>query len=368
MHISFTHIVVDPDAPKDPHCKAVGDINRDGRLDLLVASAAEGGVFWYEAPRWTKHGIDEGSFTTSMAVGDIEGDGFPDVVVPANGGAYSPLYWYRNPLSRGKPATGPWERIVIGAPKGRHDVVLADLDGDGRLEVIIRGQSTFSEKVGDEIALYRRGADGNWASRTIACPHGEGLAATDLNGNGRPDLVVNGRWYENPGNILRGRWQEHVFSRSYTHGDVKVAVGDINGDGRPEIVLAPSERAGQTYRISWFEAPADPASEWAEHVVADNVECVLHSLALADMDGGGDLDIITAMMHQGRAPQEVRIYHNCGKGKGWDKQVVATGGSHNIVVADIEGDGRLGIYGCNWNSNAPNRAVVEYWRNDRKRE
>jgi hypothetical protein len=37
------------------------------------------------------------------------------------------------------------------------------------------------------------------------------------------------------------------------------------------------------------------------------------------------------------------------------------------VVADIAGDGRLGIYGCNWNSNAPNRAAVEYWRNERKR-
>lgn len=367
MFVPFTHIVVDPDAPKDPHCKAVGDVNGDGHLDLLVASAGGGGMFWYEAPNWTKHCIDDGSFTTNMAVGDIDGDGFLDVVVPAGGGLHSPLYWYRNPMGSGRPPTQQWKKHVIGTPKGHHDVLLADLDGDGRPEVVTRGQSSFSEKSGDEIAVYRRQADGAWAMRRIACPHGEGIAAADLRGAGRQDLIVNGRWYENPGDILRQEWPKHVFTTRYTHPDIKVAAGDIDGDGRPEIVMVPSELAKQVYRISWFKAGADPAEEWTEHVVADGVECVLHSLDLADMDGGGNLDIVTAMMHQGQPPPEVCIYHNRGQGQAWDKQVVATTGSHNLVVADVDGDGMPDIYGCNWNSNAPNRAAVEYWRNDLRR-
>ena len=367
MPIPFTHVVVDPDAPKHPHCKAVGDLNGDGRPDLLVASADEGGVFWYEAPTWTKHRIGDGSFTTDMAAGDIDGDGFVDVVVPAGGRLYVPLYWYRNPMADGRSPAEPWERHIIGTPKGHHDVLLADLDGDGRLEVVTRGQSSFNAMAGDEITLYRLGADGDWAMRTIPCPHGEGLDAADLNGNGRLDLIVNGRWYENPGDLFGADWPEHTFSTRWTHPDAKVAAGDLDGDGRPEIVMVPSELAGQRYRISWFKAPADPTAEWTEHIIADDVECVLHSLALADMDGGGDLDIVTAMMHQGRPPQEVVIYHNRGGAAGWDKQVVATGGSHDLVVADITGDGMPDIYGCNWHSDAPNRAAIEYWRNDLKK-
>ena len=105
--------------------------------------------------------------------------------------------------------------------------------------------------------------------------------------------------------------------------------------------------------MSWFESTGDPRRPWREHVVADGVECVWHSLALADMDGGGDLDIVTAMMHQGRPPQEVCIYHNLGGGASWRKQVVSTGGSHNIVVADVSGNGRPDIYGCNLEHQGP---------------
>jgi len=364
MKPSFTHVLVDTESPKDPHCKTAGDLTGNGMPDLLVASASDGGVWWYEAPDWKKHKIGDGSFTTDMSAGDVDGDGHLDVVVPGRGHEHAPLYWFRNPLGEGRSPAEPWTRFEIGRPKGHHDVVLADLNGDGRLEVITRGQSSFRDKSGDEITIYHRRDDGGWDSAIIHCPHGEGITAADISGSGLPDLVINGRWYENPGDILNGQWQEHVYSEAYTHPDTKVAVGDIKGDGRPNIVLVPSELAEQVYRISWFEPGDDIRAAWSEHVVDEGVECVLHGLALADMDGGGDLDIVTAMMHQGQPPQEVRIYHNLGGGKGWDKQVVSTGGSHNIEVLDINGDGKPDIYGCNWNTKAPNAAAVEYWLND----
>ncbi|MDP6041807.1 MAG: hypothetical protein QGG64_24885, partial [Candidatus Latescibacteria bacterium] len=66
--LKFKHIIVDPNNPRDPHCKAAGDIDGDGNPDVLSASAKDEGLFWYRYPDWTKHKIADGSFTTDMKV------------------------------------------------------------------------------------------------------------------------------------------------------------------------------------------------------------------------------------------------------------------------------------------------------------
>jgi hypothetical protein len=78
--ISFRHVLIDKDNPANPHCKAAGDLDGDGYPDLLAASASGGGLYWYRYPGWTKHKIADGSFTTDMAVADIDGDGEPDII------------------------------------------------------------------------------------------------------------------------------------------------------------------------------------------------------------------------------------------------------------------------------------------------
>ena len=81
------------------------------------------------------------------------------------------------------------------------------------------------------------------------------------------------------------------------------------------------------------------------------------------MDRDGDLDLVTAEMHQSSNPDEVSIYLNEGNGLIWDQLVVDTSGSHNLRVGDIGNDLDIDIFGANWNDSAPNSAVIEMWEN-----
>jgi adhesin/invasin len=359
----FRHVFIDRDNPPDPHCKAAGDLDGHGYPDLLAASASGGGLFWYRYPDWHKCRIADGSYTTDMAVADLDGNGHPDIVIPSDEG----LIWFHNPLGRGGDPAGPWPATNISPHGARmHDVEAADLDGDGVLDLVTRHQSGFGTMLGNQIHLWVQEA-GTWRYRAIACPHGEGLRVADLSGNGRPDIVIGGRWYENPDDVLGGEWREHLyieaerFEQGWTRGDVVVEAGDLTGDGRPEIVLSPAEGSGC---LSWFGAAGDPASgPWIEHVIDPALDHA-HGLGLADMDGDGALDIVVAKMHQASAPQEVCIYLNQGGGERWRKQVVATTGSHNIVLVDIGRNGRIDIYGANWNDRSSTHGAIELWLNE----
>jgi len=361
--VAFRHEVVDAQNPTHPHCKAAGDIDGDGLPDLLAASAAGDGLFWYRYPKWTKHLIAPGAFTTDMAVADIDRDGRLDVVIPGRAG----LTWFRNPCAPGlDPAAAAWSARVISAEGAdMHDVEVADLDGDGKPDVVTRHQSGFGKRRGNQIHFWRQEGPDAWSHRTAACPHGEGLAAADLDADGHPDVVIGGRWYRNPG-AAGSAWQEHAyidpaaFDQGWTNGDVVAAVGDIDGDGRPDIVLSPAEGKG---RLSWFAAPPDPRrTNWTEQVIQADSD-YMHGLRLGDLDGDGRLDVVAAKMHQASAPQEVAVFWNRGGGRPWPKQVVSARGSHNIVLVDVAADGAIDIFGANWNNKAAAGAPLELWRN-----
>jgi hypothetical protein len=353
--IPFRHVVVDDDGPADLHCKALGDINGDGALDLLAAGT-NGTIVWYESPNWTRHVISsgQGGWSCDLQVADLNGDGHQDVVA-SDWRATKRLVWFANP-GRG---AGRWVLHVVGAPEA-HDIAVADLNGDGRPDLVTRRQSAFGADKGSQLEVWIQQGRDSWTHRAVKCPSGEGLAVADLNGDGRPDLVVNGRWYETPADVATGAWAERVYAARWDHPHAVVKVGDLNGDGRPDIVLAPAERKGGTYRIAWFEAPPDPAAgAWTEHVIDDPVESVVHGLAVADMNRDGHLDIVAASMHQGRPPQEVRVYANRGQGRAWAKQVVATTGSHNIQVGALAPGAAPSIFGANWSGTKR----VDLWQN-----
>jgi hypothetical protein len=348
--IPFEHSIVDAHGPTDPWAKIIADINGDGFNDIIIGGR-NGPVVWYAYPNWNKAVIAQGGHrTVDGEAGDMDGDGDQDVVM---GG----LIWYENPGQSIAVPQETWKTHQV-ADHPTHDVELGDLDGDGRLDIVTRDQSEFGQKSGNKIYLWRHGQDDKWIQMVVNCPHGEGLKLADINRDDALDIIIGGIWYENGGEAA-GSWTAHSFCQ--WHANATVQVGDINGNSRTDVILSPSELKGSFYKISCFEAPKEPqASHWREHIIADQVECVIHGLAAADIDGDGMPDVVSAEMHQGNDPDEVAVYINRQNGDFWLKQVVSNRGSHYIQVADIGADGDFDIVGAN---SSGSYQPVEIWLN-----
>ncbi len=343
----YSRIIIDSDGPGDPWGKSIGDINGDGLLDLVVGGHSSGGLVWYQNPNWEKHEVDsDGKFGTDHEVADLDNDGKNDIVSIK----HSTLVWYRN---------GKNPAYIIDRRK-LHDIEVSDLDGDGDLDIVARNQGAFGKGGGSKIFIYSNDGNKKWSITEISCPDGEGLKIADINNDSKPDIIVNGIWFENHGSIS-GRWKKRRFTSSWTWPHTFIDVNDINGDSRADIILSPAEHEGQTYRISWFESPEEFTGEWVEHTVAHNVEAVYHYIGTADMNRDGTIDIVSAEMHQGKDPDEISIHFNMGKGLKWMKKVLADTGSHGMRLVDIENDGDMDLFGANWSGEYQS---IELWKNN----
>ena len=349
--LDFERVVVDDKGPQDPWAKVLADLDGDGHLDVAIGGR-KGPLVWYRFPDWKRSLVTDGGYdTVDGEAGDIDGDGDSDLVL---GG----LLWYENPRPT-KSFEKPWVAHRI-ADHETHDVELADLDSDGDVDIVTRDQSAFGDPNGNEVHVWIQENPDSWKHTMLSCIHGEGIRVADLDSDGDSDIITNGFWFENRGDVTDAQsWNEHKICD--WHHSSSVAVGDIDGDGQNDVVLVPSELKGEAFKIAWYEAVDSRKDQWIEHLIEPDVETVYHSLQVGDMNGDGLLDVITAEMHQGVDPDEVMIYLNRRSGESWNKQVLSAKGSHGVQVADVDGDGRLDVMGANW--SGPYQPI-ELWLNE----
>ena len=350
----------------NPTAPALGDLNGDGQLDVVVVNADPAGTVSvllgngtgiYAETTGQYQTYPAGAYPNALALGDVNGDGRLDAVVLGGDltGTVSVL------LGDGAGGFGP--PIAFPAGGFHRALALGDFNGDGKLDIALAGSGS------DGLVVLLGTGSGGFSSpvfQSVGTESGQNLAARaiaigDVNGDGRLDIVtVNSGVpnldsllpYISTVSVLLGQASGSLFAAATTFtipfDSNAIVMGDVNADGRLDIV------------VTSFVVPSDPMNPYlypgaalllgqsngtfaaAQPFAFGNLGAA--SIALADVNGDSRLDLILISNYVG--DRKISVYRGTTDGvfdytpitSPFDIGYVPYG---QFALGDLNGDGRL---------------------------
>jgi len=326
---------------------AVFDVDNDGALDIVS------GEYWYKGPDFSSRykicdvqPVSEWYDDFSDYGLDVDGDGWIDIVT---GGWWGQtLRWRQNPHD-----SGPWQVHDIDKCGSIETIRYYDIDGCGIPEI-------FPNTPGEAQTFYKLvvDANGKGTGRFEKFVIGEGVSGHgmglgDVNGDGRVDVILSGGWLEQPeGGPFCVPW---VFHPEFSLGSasVPILVHDVNRDGLPDLIVGQAH----DYGLAWWEQTIGPdgARRWKKHDI-DPYTSQYHDLWLADIDGDGEPELITGKRYRAHndgdpgTTDPLCLYYFDIDGGRFERCVIDHGPAESTAgagiyfwVQDINGDGRPDI-------------------------
>ena len=379
--ISWIHLSVlkgDIESPNEGDqqtCSVVADFNNDGINDFVIGERTKTpsfSLYLRVKDAWGKFVIDNehrnpeaGALTI-----DVDGDGDTDIIV---GGDYlsNEVWWYENPFPDILPGK-PWKRHLIkssGKTK-HHDIFAADLDNDGRMEIVFWNQGAnclyFSRIPDDPTGEWELKKIYEYSNTMEALPRAEylfnggneheGFALGDIDGDKVPDLIGGGMWFKYQSND-----SFIVYPIDPRYHYTRCAAGQLIKKGSPEVVLAVGDGRGPLNMYSYNRKK----KQWNVKTIVEEVNNA-HSLAIVDFDRDGNMDIWYAEMRldSGNEKSKNKILFGDGKGNFTRELIISEGiDNHESKIVDLDGDGDLDILGKGYNHISGN---VNIWLQDKK--